>query len=75
MLTNPRWLMESIYTQGDNPPIDIQTQVMRFDKRLFFPALLFASNLGAVFACILAGDWRRAAYWAASSVCIACVSL
>jgi len=48
---------------------------MRFEKRLFFPALLFAGNLGAVVACLVAGDWRRAAYWAASSVCIATVSL
>ena len=47
---------------------------MHFDKRLLFPALLFAGNLGAVVACVIAGDWRRAAYWAASSVCIASVS-
>jgi len=48
---------------------------MRLEKRLIFPVVLFACNIGAGIACIAAGDWKRAAYWAASSVCIACISL
>ena len=48
---------------------------MRFERRLLFPAILFACNLGAGIACLAAGDWKRAAYWAASSVCIASLSL
>lgn len=48
---------------------------MHFEKKLVFPALLFVCNLGAVIVCAAAGDWKRAAYWAASSVCIAAVSL
>jgi hypothetical protein len=48
---------------------------MRFERRLVFPAILFLCNLGAVVACLVVGDWKRAAYWAASSICIATVSL
>lgn len=43
-------------------------------KRIFPAALLFC-NLGSSVACAVNGDWRRAVYWAASSVCIAAVSL
>jgi len=47
---------------------------IRFEKRLFFPAILFLCNLGSAIACFAAGDWRRGLYWMASSVCIASVS-
>lgn len=48
---------------------------MPFRKCLILPAILFAANLASAIAYLAAGDWKRAAYWAASSVCIASVSL
>lgn len=48
---------------------------MNFDKRLLFPGVLFLCNVASAVACLAAGDWRRAVYWAASSACIASVSL
>jgi hypothetical protein len=48
---------------------------MWFERKLIFPAILFVCNIGAVIGCLAAGDWKRAAYWAASSICIVTVSL
>jgi hypothetical protein len=48
---------------------------MRFERRFVFPIILFLCNLGSALACFAGGDWRRGLYWAASSVCIASVSL
>lgn len=48
---------------------------MRFERKLVFPAILFVCNIGAVVAYVAAGDWKRAAYWAGSSICIAMVSV
>jgi hypothetical protein len=39
-----------------------------------FPFVLLVCNLGASAAYAATGDWRRAVYWAASSVCIAAVT-
>jgi hypothetical protein len=39
-----------------------------------FPFVLLFCNLGASAAYAATGDWRRAVYWAASSVCIAAVT-
>jgi hypothetical protein len=39
-----------------------------------FPAVLLIGNLGAAICYALTGDWKRALYWAASSVCIAAVT-
>jgi hypothetical protein len=39
-----------------------------------FPTMLLLCNLGSSVASAIAGDWRRAVYWAASSVCIAAVT-
>jgi hypothetical protein len=47
---------------------------MYFEKHLIFPGVLLLCNLGSAIAYSIAGDWRRAAYWAASTVCIASVS-
>jgi hypothetical protein len=41
---------------------------------LIVPSILFAANLASAIGYLMAGDWKRAAYWAASSVCIASVS-
>lgn len=48
---------------------------MRLERQLVFPVILFACNIGAVVVYLAAGDWKRAVYWAASSICIAMVSL
>jgi hypothetical protein len=45
------------------------------NRRLLFPAILFAANLGSAATCFAGGDWKRGLYWLASSVCIACVAL
>ncbi len=42
--------------------------------KFVFPLVLLACNLGAAAAYALQGDWRRAVYWTASSVCIAAVT-
>jgi hypothetical protein len=42
--------------------------------KTLFPIALLICNLGAAAAYAVGGDWRRAAYWAASSVCIAAVT-
>ena len=39
-----------------------------------FPLVLLTCNLGAAVAYAASGDWRRAIYWGASSVCIAAVT-
>ena len=43
-------------------------------KLLVFPVGLLICNLGSAVAYALAGDWKRAVYWAASAVCIAAVT-
>jgi hypothetical protein len=45
------------------------------DRRILFPALLFLGNVGSAIACFASGDWRRGLYWAASSICIASVTI
>jgi hypothetical protein len=56
------------------PSID-QQKAMNLNKSLVFPGVLFLCNVASAIACLAAGDWRRAVYWAASSACIASVSL
>ena len=51
-----------------------QRSFMRYQKCLIIPSLLFTANLAPAVTYLVAGDWRRAAYWAASSVCIASVT-
>jgi hypothetical protein len=42
---------------------------------MIFPAILFLCNVGSSIACFVSGDWKRGLYWAASSICIANLSL
>lgn len=45
---------------------------MQFEKRLIFHAILCLCRIGnGLFAAV---DWKRGAYWMASSVCIVSVS-
>jgi hypothetical protein len=48
---------------------------MQFPRHLIFPAILFLCNVGSAIACFAAGDWKRGLYWAASSLCVASVSV
>ncbi len=42
--------------------------------KIVFPVLLLACNVGAAASYAATGDYRRAVYWAASSICIAAVT-
>lgn len=62
-------------------PLPNNLKSMRVDKikpkmsvKLVFPLVLLLCNLGAAAVYAAEGDYRRAAYWAASSICIAAVS-
>jgi len=44
-------------------------------RRLAFPALLVAINLGCSAASFNGGDWKRGVYWICSAMCIAMMSL
>ncbi len=46
----------------------------KMSVKFVFPLVLLFCNLGAAGVYAAEGDYRRAAYWAASSVCIAAVS-
>lgn len=46
----------------------------KMSVKFVFPVVLLLCNLGAAVAYAAEGDYRRAAYWAASSVCIAAVT-
>jgi hypothetical protein len=46
----------------------------KMSAKLVFPVLLLLCNLGAAAVYAADGDYRRAAYWAASSICIAAVT-
>ena len=43
-------------------------------KTKLFPALLLVCNIGSAVTYAVAGDFRRAVYWAASSMCIAAIT-
>jgi hypothetical protein len=70
----PRRRDESRATRVESRPLSAALLCVMTLKRIFPAALLFC-NLGSSVACAVSGDWRRAVYWAASSVCIAAVSL
>jgi len=40
----------------------------------FFPVILLACNIGSAVVYSFAGEWKRAIYWAASSLCIAAIT-
>ncbi len=43
-------------------------------RTYYFPAILLACNVAAAAMYAASGDWKRAIYWLASSVCIAAVT-
>jgi len=43
-------------------------------KTKFFPLIILACNLGSAVTYATAGEWRRAVYWGASSLCIAAIT-
>ena len=46
------------------------TIVNKINPSTIFPLLLLLGNIGSAIGYALSGDWKRALYWAASSVCI-----
>ena len=43
-------------------------------KTKVFPVILLACNVGSAVICATAGEWKRAVYWGASSLCIAAIT-
>jgi len=43
-------------------------------KTKLFPAVLLVCNIGSAACYAWAGDFKRAIYWAASSLCIAAIT-
>lgn len=43
--------------------------------RYAFPAALITLNVGAALVSMYAHDWRRAVYWTAAAILVACVTL
>jgi hypothetical protein len=46
----------------------------KMSVKFVFPVVLLICNLGAALVYAADGDYRKAAYWAASSICIAAVT-
>lgn len=49
-------------------------RVTQLDAHLIFPTLLLLLNVGAALVSVGARDYKRAAYWIASAVCIGMVA-
>jgi len=47
---------------------------MSMVKTKLFGLMLLACNLGSAVICATAGEWKRAVYWGASSLCIAAIT-
>lgn len=47
---------------------------IKVNRAYLFPAVLLVCNAGAAVGCAANGDWRKAIYWMASSVCIAAIT-
>ena len=58
---------------GQGPGLQT-TIVNKINYSLLFPLLLLLGNLCAAICYAYSGDWKRALYWAASSVCIASIT-
>jgi hypothetical protein len=54
--------------------VAVDLRGIKVDRKLIFPVLLLLCNLGSACVYLAAGDWKRAAYWGASAVCIAVVT-
>jgi len=50
------------------------TIVNKINYSTLFPLLLLLGNICAAICYAFSGDWKRALYWAASSVCIASIT-
>lgn len=50
------------------------TIVNKISITTIFPMLLLLGNIGSAIGYALSGDWKRALYWAASSVCIGSIT-
>ena len=50
------------------------TIVNKISITTIFPMLLLLGNIGSAISYALSGDWKRALYWAASSVCIGSIT-
>ena len=50
------------------------TIVNKINPCTIFPLLLLLGNIASAIGYALSGDWKRALYWAASSVCIASIT-
>jgi hypothetical protein len=44
-------------------------------RKMIGPLILFAINLGSAIVCLHGGDWKKAVYWLASSICILMVGM
>jgi hypothetical protein len=58
---------------GQGPGLQT-TIVNKINYSLLFPLLLLLGNLCAAICYAYSGDWKRAFYWAAPSVCIASIT-
>jgi hypothetical protein len=48
--------------------------VNKINYSMLFPLLLLLGNICAAICYAISGEWKRALYWAASSVCIASIT-
>jgi hypothetical protein len=47
---------------------------IQLPRAYWFPVLLLVCNVAAAVVYAASGDWKRAIYWLASSVCIAAIT-
>ncbi len=52
----------------------VSSRIPQLDAHVAFPALLLVLNVGAALVSASARDYKRAAYWLASAVCIGMVA-
>lgn len=58
---------------GQRPRLAAST-VNKINYSMLFPLLLLLGNICAAICYAISGQWKRALYWAASSVCIASIT-
>lgn len=59
---------------GQRRPGFQMTIVNKINYSMLFPLLLLLGNICAAICYAFSGDWKKALYWAASSVCIASIT-
>jgi len=63
------------YCCGSKAPLqDASFKQMLVLKTKLFPVMLLACNVGSAVIYATAGEWKRAVYWGASSLCIAAIT-